>query len=240
MNFSGRQRVARYTRRAVALRRRRETTRAQKKETKKMKKLMVAAAIVCAAAVSQAASILWATGSVTFNGEGSTLADTEFIGYPIAEGAKAYLFVGIAADYAALDSAEKIWGGFTANGASSTLTVGENTYNAFDVATADDTGIAYFKAQEGLATGADEYAAIIITYTADGKDYYSANTMEVLGVPLAGAAPEAGLAWGDGDYWNPENTLTTWSAAATPTPEPTSGLLLLLGVAGLALRRRRA
>ena len=33
---------------------------------------------------------------------------------------------------------------------------------------------------------------------------------------------------------------TTWMATTTPIPEPTSGLLLLLGVAGLALRRRHA
>ena len=32
----------------------------------------------------------------------------------------------------------------------------------------------------------------------------------------------------------------TWNYTANPIPEPTSGLLLLLGVAGLALRRRRA
>jgi len=31
-----------------------------------------------------------------------------------------------------------------------------------------------------------------------------------------------------------------WSSMSTATPEPTSGLLLLIGMAGLALRRRRA
>ena len=32
----------------------------------------------------------------------------------------------------------------------------------------------------------------------------------------------------------------TWTGGSSPVPEPTSGLLMLLGMAGLALRRRRA
>ena len=32
----------------------------------------------------------------------------------------------------------------------------------------------------------------------------------------------------------------TWSGGSSPIPEPTSGLLMLLGMAGLALRRKRA
>ena len=33
---------------------------------------------------------------------------------------------------------------------------------------------------------------------------------------------------------------TAWSTGPTPVPEPTSGLMLILGMAGLALKRKRA
>ena len=36
------------------------------------------------------------------------------------------------------------------------------------------------------------------------------------------------------------NESVSWSGAVASVPEPTSGLLILLGMAGLALRRRRA
>lgn len=45
----------------------------------------------------------------------------------------------------------------------------------------------------------------------------------------------------DGNTWNFDDstgTPVTWTSA--PVPEPTSGILLLLGVAGLALKRKRA
>lgn len=42
------------------------------------------------------------------------------------------------------------------------------------------------------------------------------------------------------EFKGTEGAVPTPFAGATPAPEPTSGLLLLLGVAGLALRRKRA
>jgi len=46
--------------------------------------------------------------------------------------------------------------------------------------------------------------------------------------------------YGQMSDWDAGTQKMSWATASSPTPEPTSGLLLLIGMAGLALRRRRA
>ena len=94
-----------------------------------------------------------------------------------------------------------------------------------------------FTCASTISDGAYNYAIAVITHTdGTGKiDAYSASAIAVQGGELENVGYDmVGMKWGlaaGGDN-------TVWHAAAIP--EPTSGLLLLLGVAGLALRRRRA
>ena len=199
-----------------------------------MKKLIIAVAIVCAAAISHAAMGSWSTGYTYFNGEGSALADESGV-YDFS--GNAYLFILTEAQYGAINNgdAATIWGGFTANGDSSTLKIGDNTINVKSaVGLVEGEGI--FVNSDDYNVG-NVYAAVIVTHETDGKvDFYSANTMygESTALQLDGVGGAA-LGWGAGAT---ESPATTWNAAAVP--EPTSGLLLLLGVAGLALKRKRA
>ena len=189
---------------------------------------MIAAAIVCAAAVSQAASIEWGT-SCMCDGEGSTLLESE--GATVVNG---WLFSGLsAADYALLTDAETIWGGFDA--ANDQLTINGTTYNATFTGSTDE-GYLVLGTEQGYNKGDQVYAALVFTTNADGTDLYSANA--VAGEVAQGGldATMAGVAWGEINEGMGSGDLTTWQSV----PEPTSGLLLLLGVAGLALRRRRA
>ena len=86
-----------------------------------------------------------------------------------------------------------------------------------------------------VGTGKPFYAVVV---DASGKGYYTmAGTAEIYDTnptPVKGEVNMATLI-ASGNY-------TAWAGGPgpEPVPEPTSGLLLLLGVAGLALKRKRA
>lgn len=76
---------------------------------------------------------------------------------------------------------------------------------------------------------------------ADGMKYYSTAaityaTMDAAGAIATGSATPSNFTLVDGTT----NLFTGTSGTIGAAPEPTSGLLLLLGVAGLALKRKRA
>ena len=182
-----------------------------------MKKLMIAAAIVCAAAMSQAAYVNW------------SIIDLQDSPNEEATGYYAYCFL-------------------TSVPASDTSTT---TYQILDIVAAIKSGSDPYGSPDmdtmsiygggGMSSGLDDMpwskntdvvsGAVVImdaSYPEDAKSYM---------VLDAGTLTD----WAD----NQEQTFGVDASAGewksmSAVPEPTSGLLLLLGVAGLALKRKRA
>ena len=191
-----------------------------------MKKLMIAACAVVFAAASQAALINWQSMDDVL---GVTLTGLNGNG-PYAAGGE------LAKDVSSLSYAMTI---YTADG----LTVLDDTINGtvdFAVFGAgfDVYGI---ETKAAISAGTDYQYKIVMNGTqsdlqALGEhgdwDYSAATVSATLTGTFEGATGSSTI-----DSAVP----ATWTiSGAEAIPEPTSGLLLLLGVAGLALRRRRA
>lgn len=194
-----------------------------------MKKIIVAACAVAIAAVAQAASINW----------GAAAANAGADGPESAAGQYAYLLYGDSA-FSALATSIAI----TGNGADA---VGGKADNggmivAFHQIGAEEGDNGSFMSTFGRADadgGVNGYYQIILA-DADNKKFAVAQVANpVTGIKDTTSAGEAyfNLNWDTEEFvgangFNGEIT--------SSIPEPTSGLLLLLGVAGIALKRRRA
>ena len=179
-----------------------------------MKKLIIAAAIVCAAVVSQAAAVGWSmSGASDYAGGNYKFFVLGLNGATDADSIASLIGTK---GWDAVSSMEFASGSVLANGA------------VVQAANTSGKSITY---KEPPATAADNtYEGVIFVLSTDGKTAsYTALNEQV----LANNSTSKAFAFGA----QGTNLANNKFAVA---PEPTSGLLLLLGVAGLALKRRRA
>ena len=191
-----------------------------------MKKLMFVLAAVLAAGMVQAAAITWGTGTAV---KGVTSdSDPSFGSANAASGTlNIYVWLVDAATYNST-SVDKIWE--TYGSSLGTATASATGKSGAAGATAKTDGLTF------STESATPYYGLVITgldMDKDGTlDYYIANK----------AATEINTAGTQASVLNLAKNVggvatTGWTSASVP--EPTSGLLMLVGLAGLALRRGR-
>lgn len=195
-----------------------------------MKKLMIVAAVAVAALATNAASFIWSNTGGATNGviydyqANSTKLYSSTVPYT------AYLICVSDTTQSAL--LEAVRGGaslatYGITGASATLNSSSKiaATDAFDYGTTGNYYDFYF----AILDAANDQILISDLVT-DAEAQLSGTTL----VAFSGSKTWSNQAFGDATY-----SAAGWYATAA-VPEPTSGILLLLGFAGLVLKRKRA
>ena len=183
-----------------------------------MKKLIVMAAVVVAAIATNAATVNWGSGTIKLPSGANAKATVT-----------ASLFVVDATTYAT-------YAAYTdATALSDAVNAAYGSVTPTATKTSTTKSIATISYGDDYSAGDSVYAVLLYTTTENEIAYWMGNygTVTLESAQDIDLGQLANLMGGAGG-----STATAWSTAAVP--EPTSGLLMLLGMAGLALRRRRA
>ena len=179
-----------------------------------MKKLAIVVAAVVMAAVAQAATVRWTMSQVQASD-----------GSGVASGYLAMVFDASTSQSSVIDA-------IMAKDAT-TLAGLANSWN--QTTTSNSSGLLSSAGNGSYAAG-DAFSVYVVLFdagsVAEANNYFVSGTK---GGSIAATGANANLAFGTF-----ASQVTATGAGWTAVPEPTSGLLMLLGMAGLALRRRRA
>ncbi len=197
-----------------------------------MKKLIIAATLVISVVASHAASVSWNTEAFFIPTTDGTYSTTD---KTTAKSVVGYLWEVNAATYEiyAADTS-LIYAEFSKEG-----------YGALGATTVDpkNSGMGRNVSLTGLNTYLehdDVYALLLYTYRdADGKDWYIANAAKYENMGTSDVTISSLNKYEGGIIGTEAQgaAITGWTAANVP--EPTSGLLLLVGMGALALRRKQ-
>lgn len=191
-----------------------------------MKKMFLAIALTCVAALTQAGSVTWGTVAM-FDASGS--------GSKVGSSAKGYLYLLTAEEYSSLD----VW-----------ATYGDDVKNNAGSLAFNPDGKKSSTSKVKISTTADAntdyYGALVVTIgTGADMMYYVEKAHVTTGDDGNGTA-----GFGEGTLSTAAAAASAWKSATAPVtpsgpggtdpiPEPTSGLLLMVGGALLALRRKQ-